>query len=367
MFVERFVKKEMTKKERILRMIHKQSIDRLPSDIWLSDRAAQKVVETLGIKPEKIIDLLDNHFIMVYQLDNHKAWEDPFALELAIRYGFFHYKKRKDIIFDNWGIGWDVSHEGIYAVYHPLYNSEKISSLKIPDPGNQHLFERASQIKKKYQNEYCITGVQDLTIFEKACALRGFDDFLIDLKINRKFAIKLLDILTEYEVELAQKWVQFGIDIIFTGADFGTQNGLIMSIDDWKFFIQPRLEKVWTIYKSAGIPIMHHSCGNIKEVIPYLIQMGCDILNPIQHIMAPEELWKEFKNEVIFFGGIDSQQIIPFGKPESIDEEVKRYVKILGEGERYIIAPDQCLLSDVPVSNIMALIQAIKNHSKIGS
>ncbi len=355
----------MTKKERIIRMIEGKSVDRLPSDIWLSDRAAKKVTRTMGIESDELINRLDNHFVMVYQLDNHKAWEEPNSFELALHYGFFHFEKEKDVIFDDWGVGWDISHEGIYAVYHPLRGSDHLRSLKVPDPGDHRLLERASQVKKKYENEYCITGVQDLTIFEKACALRGFDDFLIDLKVNRQFAVKLLDALTEYEVELARQWVHFGLDLAFTGADFGTQNGLIMSLDDWKFFIQPRLQKVWDVYKSAGIPVMHHSCGKIMEVIPLLIQMGCDILNPIQHVMPPEELKRVFGNNVIFFGGIDSQQLIPFGTPDAIEKEVIRYMKILGDGGRYIVSPDQCLLSDVPVQNIFAIVQAIEKHGQI--
>jgi uroporphyrinogen decarboxylase len=355
----------MTKKERIKRMIKGQSIDRLPSDIWLSDRASQKVMRALNLEPNELTEFLDNHFIMIYQLDNHKAWEDPLSLELAIKYGFFQFKGDKNIIYDDWGVGWDISHEGIYSVFHPLEESENLSSLKVPDPGNHHLFERALKLKEKYQNEYCITGVQDLTIFEKACAIRGFNEFLVDLKMNQNYVVKLLDVLTEYEVELAKKWVQFGIDLAFTGADFGTQNGLIMSLDDWKFFIQPRLERVWKVYKDAGIPIMLHSCGMIMEIIPFLIQMGCDILNPIQHVMKPEELKERFGNKVIFFGGIDSQQLIPFGTPEAIEKEVMRYVNILGEGGKYIIAPDQCLLSDVPIPNILVLIEAVEKHSVI--
>ncbi len=355
----------MTKKERIKRLIEGKSVDRLPSDIWLSDRAFQKIAQVLGIESENLINFLDNHFIMVYQLDNHKAWEDPFSLELALQYGFFQFKEGKNIIYDDWGVGWDISHEGIYSVFHPLQGSVDLSSLKVPDPGGNHLFEKAYQIKEKYQNEYCITGVQDLTIFEKACAIRSFDEFLIDLKMNQHYVEKLLDVLTEYEVELAKRWVHFGIDLAFTGADFGTQNGLIMSIDDWKFFIKPRLEKVWKVYKDAGIPIMLHSCGMIMEVIPYLIQMGCDILNPIQHVMKPEELKEAFGNEIIFFGGIDSQQLIPFGTPEAIEKEVIRYINILGKDGRYIIAPDQCLLSDVPIPNILALVQAIQKYSVI--
>ncbi|MCX6089375.1 MAG: hypothetical protein NTX88_03175 [Candidatus Atribacteria bacterium] len=357
----------MTKKERIRCLIERKPVDRLPGDIWLSNRATEKLVREWSVTPEELMERLDNHLVMVCQLDNHKAWEESSSLELALRYGFFHFEKEKNVIFDDWGIGWDISHEGIYGVHHPLRDSDDLGSLTVPDPGDSRLFERASQIKAKYENEYCITGVQDLTIFERACALRGFDNFLVDLKINRQFAVKLLDCLTEYEVELAHQFVQLGVDLAFTGADFGTQNGLILSLDDWKFFILPRLQRVWEVYKSAHVPIMHHSCGHIMDIIPSLISMGCDILNPIQHVMSPQELKKRFGKEVVFFGGIDTQQLLPFGTPEAIEKEVKRYIDILGDGGRYIVSPDQCLMSDVPAPNIFALVQAIETHGQITS
>ena len=125
----------------------------------------------------------------------------------------------------------------------------------------------------------------------------------------------------------------------------------------------PRLKRIWDVYKSAHIPIMHHICGNIIKIIPYLIELQVDILNPVQHVMPPDVLKNRFGQDIIFFGGIDTQKLMPLGTPAAIKNEVKYYIEVLGEDGKYIAAPDQCLMSDVPIENIIALVNAIRDYA----
>lgn len=354
---------QLTHKERVLNLISGKNIDRLPSDIWVSDWAEAKIIRELNIGKDELIKILDNHFVMVCGLDNHKTWENKDSLDLALKYNYFRQNRKKNVIYDNWGVGWDIGHEGICDIYHPLSESTDLRNFNFPDFKDAHLLDFAKLVKEKYDGEYCIAGMQDLTIWERAYTLRGIHNVLIDIKLNRAFIEELFDRITEYQIGLAKRFVSLGVDLGFTGGDYGTQEDLMISLEDWKHFIMPRLKKIWDVYKSANIPVMHHSCGNIMKVIPYLIEMGLDILNPIQHVMSPEILRREFGKDIIFFGGIDSQGLIPFGTPEQIRKEVKKYVEILGKGRGYIIGPDQSIMSDTPIENTLALADAIKKYS----
>jgi uroporphyrinogen decarboxylase len=354
---------KLSRKQRVLNLVRGEPVDRLPSDIWLSNWAAAKTAAELKVSQEDLMKVLDNHLVMVTALDNHKCWEDERTLGKAVEEGYFRVDRQHGVIFDDWGVGWDTNHEGIYEVFHPMAEDPDLSRLQVPDPSGHHLFDTVEEALTQYSSEYCVTGCQDLTIFERACAIRGFANFLFDLKENPLFAGQLLDVVADYQVQLARGFAARGVDMAFTGGDYGTQQGLIISVEDWLRFEAPRLKRVWDIYLQAGIPIMHHSCGAILDLIPHLIEMGMDVLNPIQHVMPPESLSKNFGERLIFFGGIDTQHLMPFGSPEQVKMEVHRYIELLGRGRGYIVAPDQCLTSDVPVKNILAFVDALRSYS----
>ncbi len=355
----------LSHKQRILNLIAGKPVDRLPSDVWLSDRAAAKLARELKAPLCELPGILDNHLVIVAPLDNHKTWEDEESLSKAIELGYFRRGDGDGLIVDDWGVGWDTSHEGIYDTFHPLKDAAGLDGLTVPDPRGPHLFDPVSEAVTRHGAEYCVAGCQDLTLLERACAVRGFDQFLVDIKENPRFAEGLLDAIADYQVELARGLVACGVDIGLTGGDYGTQNGLILSVDDWLRFEAPRLKRIWEVYHRKGIPVLHHSCGNIEQLVPHLAAMGVDILNPVQHIMDLEKLAADFGRSVVFFGGIDSQHVMTFGSPQEIDREVRRCVEIFGRGRGYVIAPDQCLLSNVPARSIAAFVEAARRHGNL--
>lgn len=293
----------MKAKERVLNLINRKPVDRTPCDIWLSDRANEKFCQELSVKPDNLRLLLDNHLVIVAALDNHKTWEDDASLRRAVEAGVINLEQGRKVIYDSWGVGWDTAHEGIYEVFHPIFERSALSGVRVPDLRVPHLFDPVDEAVRALGDEYCVVGCQDLTLFERACALRGFEQFLLDMKEDPAWAGGLLDVIADHEVERAAQLVARGIDLGFTGGDYGTQQSLIMSVDDWLEFEAPRLRRIWDVYKRAGVPIMHHSCGNIIALIPHLIAMGVDVLNPIQHVMDPAILRRDFGEHLVFFGG----------------------------------------------------------------
>ncbi|MCX6089233.1 MAG: uroporphyrinogen decarboxylase, partial [Candidatus Atribacteria bacterium] len=143
------------------------------------------------------------------------------------------------------------------------------------------------------------------------------------------------------------------------GDDFGTQRGLLLSQEMWREFFKPRWAKVWKIYKDAGLPVIHHTCGNITDIIGDMIDIGLNILEPVQPVMDLKYLKKEFGKDITFFGGIDTQEFLPYGTPREVKLLARETIETLGQGGGMIIYPSQEIMNDVPIENIVALVDTI--------
>ena len=251
---------KLTPRERLLNTINREAIDRLPSELWVSKYVRDNLLKEIADSEEKLLEVLDNHMVIVSSLDNHFAWDKKESFEAAINRKYIKLSDDGKILYDTWGVGWDISQEGIFWAHQPLKNKSDLSNYIFPNVEDTHLFDFARLDKEKYKDKYCIAAMQDNILFERAYSLRGFSDFLIDLKVSKSFAEELLDKITEYQLGLAKKFVELKVDCVITGDDYGTQESLIMSASDWKTFMMPRLRQIWNVYKEARIPVIHHSC-----------------------------------------------------------------------------------------------------------
>jgi uroporphyrinogen decarboxylase len=177
--------------------------------------------------------------------------------------------------------------------------------------------------------------------------------------MNPDFVETLLDKITDYQMEIAKRYVQIGIACGRTGDDYGGKTGMLFSPTMWRRFIKPRLKRVWQVYQDAGIPIIHHSCGNIYSIIPDLIELGADILNPIQpDAMDIAKVKEQFGDKLTLYGGISTAGALALGTPQEVEEDVFRTTAILGINGGYIIAPAQGITSEVSIENIEAFRKA---------
>lgn len=201
-------------------------------------------------------------------------------------------------------------------------------------------------------------------IMGDAYRLYGFQNFLMDIALKPKFIKTLVNKMTDLYMELNEAYfssVKGKMDIWFFGNDFGSQNGLLISRDMWLEFFFENIKKLTNLAHSYGLKVMMHSCGAISEIIPYLIEAGVDILDPIQVTasgMEPNMLSDKFSDKMIFHGGIDTQQVLPYSDPEIVATHAEMVIKILGKRNGYIFAPSQILGEDIPVENIIAMYKA---------
>jgi uroporphyrinogen decarboxylase len=153
------------------------------------------------------------------------------------------------------------------------------------------------------------------------------------------------------------------IDGVLLGSDWGTQLDLIMSPETWEAMIRPGEQREYDLVHSYGKDVWVHSCGNVEKVIPSLIEMGLDVLNPVQpEAMDLSRLKREFGAKLSFWGGISTQQALPFGTPEAVKEETRRVRALMSRGGGYILAPAQEIQGDVSAENMLALIEAARER-----
>ena len=337
-----------TKRKKVLNVIDRISQSVLPTQIDYTPEMKDKIKKLLNIKDNEVDERLDNHI-------KYLPLNDIVKID-----------KEKGIKYDVWGIGWDqILTEGFHIRRHPLLESDDFTGYKFPEPTDELL----SIIKERGQKEkdnYFLLSLQDFTLFERCWCLIGYESVLIDLYYREKEINYILDGITDFNIEISRKIVNLGIvDGLRTGDDFGTQKGMVMSPEMFRKFFKKRYEKIWEVYKDKNLPVVHHSCGNLIEIIPDLIEIGLDVLTPIQpEAMDPKELSKRFGKRLSFFGGISTQSTLPFGTPQDVRNEIIDRITVLGRDNGYIISPSHEVTSDCKDENFIMLIKTLGDYKK---
>jgi uroporphyrinogen decarboxylase len=280
------------------------------------------------------------------------------------------YSEDGETYTDEWSITWkNVAYEtrfgkGHYTemVGHPLADDRAIDAYQPPDPNRPELYAEAERLIEEYKDEYWIVGVTVTTIFETAWALRGYEKTLMDLALNPDFIERLFDIPFQYHLTAARKLVEMGVDMIWTGDDMGAQNKMLISPATWRRFFKPRMATFISTLKSINpeLKVAYHSDGFIYPIIPDLIEIGLDVLNPIQpRSMDPEEVKKKFGDKLCFWGSMDEQRTLPFGTPADVEGEVIARLRTLGKNGGLIIGPTHHVQLDTPLENFWAMVNTI--------
>lgn len=202
--------------------------------------------------------------------------------------------------------------------------------------------------------------------FEKAYFARGIENLLADLAGEPAFARELLNAIIEKNLVMLDNFIAAPeIDGVLLGSDWGTQQDLIMSPATWENMIRPGEQKEYDLIHSYGKDVWIHSCGKIEKIIPSLIEMGVDVLNPVQsECMDLQNLKDSFGQKLTFWGGLSTQRTLPFGTPENVKKEARQVKDLMAKGGGYIFSPSQTVQGDVPLENITALIEAAKEPYK---
>lgn len=198
--------------------------------------------------------------------------------------------------------------------------------------------------------------------FEKAYFSRGIENFLADMAGEPAFARKLLTKIVDKNMVMLENFLALPeIDGVLLGSDWGSQLDLLMSPNVWQDMIRPGEQREYDLVHAYGKDVWVHSCGNIEKIIPSLVEMGLDVLNPIQpEAMDIAMLKKTYGHKLAFWGGVSTQQTLPFGTPDEVKTEARRVRDLMSAGGGYIFSPSQSIQNDVPVANLLALLEVAR-------
>ena len=381
-------KETMTSRERVKTALNHQETDRVPIDLGgfqtgIHKNAYKELIDYLGIKEEiRMLDpvqqivipseiILQKFHVDVRYITAHGPDSFKGGIETNVRKGRTWHDLK-----DEFGVVWSMpDDQQLYMdiSHHPLANAgiDDIARYPFPDGSDKSRFTgvRESVMKLHNETDYAIsTGIGGVT-YETCWYLRGLEQWYYDMLANPEFCETLLDQTLKFWYNYYIGFMEAVgdlVDIVMVGDDLAGQEGPLFSPDFYRSVVKPRHKKLMQHIRSlTKAKIWYHTCGSCAEYIPDLIEMGVDIINPVQtsaRNMDPVKLKKQFGNNIVFWGGsIDAQHILPFATPDQVKKEVHQSLEIFKPGGGYVFNNVHNIQSGVPPENIIAMYEAAYN------
>jgi len=377
----------MTSRERVLAVLNHKIPDRVPIILGVSNATGVKMVPYKGLKEMLGISAPDDYLYDWPELGSAKIDEETMRrLHSDVRGVLDRFpdevnernRKREphSPCIDDWGTGQIEIEPGVwFPGYHPLADATTVEQLENyqswPDMDDPSRFTYVAAEAKKLaqENEYAIMATPWLMFpFERAFAMQGMDKFLLNMAMSPDFAEALLrknlslckQLMENFLTEIGEN-----IDIIKIGDDLGTQDRLMISPKMYRKILKPiHMELIQHIKKFTKAKIFFHTDGDVFDLIDDFIEIGVDILNPIQTSAGKmadlEGLKARYGKNLIFCGAVDTQHILPHGTPEEVRQEMKRVINILGRDGGYMVASVHTIMHEVPPENILAMVDAVE-------
>ncbi|MCW5978515.1 MAG: hypothetical protein KIT09_10575 [Bryobacteraceae bacterium] len=376
----------MTPRERILAAVSRRAPDRLPVDLGstlastITIGAQRRLRGWLGMGEDAPVELFSRRSGTVIPdeaiLERFGACARPVILGAPeIRPD----RPLTDLSFvDEWGITWAKPGEGHYLnLEGPFSGLENPGTADLdrfawPDPSDPGRFRGLRERARTLHEETPYAVVLGLGVgpVHQGQFLRGYAPWLEDLVANPSFAAGLLERVADVWIAIATEALrQAGdyVDIVMFGDDIATQRGPLMRPALYRKLIKPQHKRMVEAVRPFGKPVLYHTCGSVAAFIPDLIDVGIDVLNPIQVSAARMDtrwLKQEYGRDLAFWGAIDNQRVLPYGAPADVERETLRRIEDLGPGGGYVLAAAHNIQQDAPPENIAAMFDAAKNSQR---
>lgn len=334
----------MTPKNRLFNTLTHQPVDRLPTQINYTAAMGAKMAAHFNVAPADLPTFLGNHLLRV----------DLTSPQQQNAKGYTRY--------DWWGVGFNTAEEGYLPVDNPLAENKDLHQFAWPDPQAVTLLDDARiALEADAGQHFCVPNF-GFALFERAWSLRGMENFLLDMAMDEAYTLDLLDRITEIQTVLIRRFADLGVDGGYFGDDYGTQESLLFSPAMWRELIKPRLARMFAPFRERNLPIIMHSDGCIREIIPDLVEIGLTVLNPVQpEVLDHKWLWETFGGELAFYGGISTQTVLPMGRPDQVREAVMDVMARLAPNKTgLLLAPSHRMMTDIPMANVEVLLGAFK-------
>ncbi len=340
----------MTPRQRVLTTLNHRKPDRTPRDFWAEEPTWKQLFAHLGHEDKDRV--LDDLGIDVRHLELAGPAERALGEGLYQNFWGERYVYRQT--------PWGPMREDARGA---LANAQTMADLERFDWPTPDQFEYAGLAPQcqRWEDHALLYGFAD--IWQRPALVRGWEGMFVDMVERPEWAHFLSRKFTDFYKEdytRAAEATGGRIDLYLVISDLGSQSGPLISLSMFREFVAPYIKEMVDCIHGLGAKALYHSCGCIRMLIPELIRLGVDVLDPIQPVrseMAPERLKADFGGQLCFHGGIDMQHLLPHGTPDEVRAEVRRYCEILGSDGGYIVGPAHLFQPDVPPENVLAVYQ----------
>ena len=376
---------EMTSRERVWAAVNHEEPDRVPLDIGgggsttLVVEAYQKLERHWGLPPREP-RIMSKAFRLAYLDEDALTRLGSDTRALGVK-GFSRAPTQTgdpDTFRDAWGVVWRRARYpgGYYWEMHghPLAEAtvQDLDRYPWPDPQDPALTAGlAEEVRTLAAGPYAIVADGGFkSFFELAYMMRGLEQLLMDLVADPEFVSELMEKLLELNLAGTRRFLEIAgpfIQVFRAADDLATQTGLLMSPDVYRAVLKPIYKRYFdAVHALTPAKLFYHSCGCVNELVDDLIEIGVDILNPVQVSAMGDtaRLKARFGSRVTFWGGIDTQRVLPHGTPAEVEEEVRRRIRDLGPGGGYVVASVHNIQPDVPPENVLAMAGATHKHGR---
>lgn len=348
----------ITLREDLLKCLRREGFESVHTDFVFCESQINEFNKRYGHRD------YESHFGL-----SHRKLEIPVRRNYTEGRGQFPREMLPDsTVFDEYGIGHSKGSAAAFhmtRMHHPLKGADlkEIEEYPYPTVDDFRSEDFKDQIRQLKQQGLASLGFMQMTVWEASWYLRSMEELMMDMMMENEAATLLLDKITDFAISKAKAYALAGIDILSLGDDIGTQTTIMMDVDLWEKWLQPRLVKVIKAAKEIkpDILIHYHSCGYILPFIDRLAESGVDILNPIQpECMAFDQVHDLFGSKLSFWGTLGTQQLLPYGTPKEVFDQTLANLKKCGAKGGIVIGPTHMVEPEVPWENLMAIKEAIE-------
>jgi len=329
------------KRQRVIEAIEHKHTDLVPWHIDLTSAFITKLKAQTGCEDPELF--LDNHLRRAKYKQNTK-------LENG---------EELDIFGVRWSPTEDGGDVGIVTGF-PLKGKEGLEDYRFPAIRRDFAASLCRQLAKDTSGAFRMFSLT-MCFFERAWSLRGMEEILVDMCLNEAFTQEFFEQILNHHLELLDCVLDGDYEGVYFGDDWGQQQGLIMGPPLWRKYIKPAMAKMFEKVKSHGKYVILHSCGDLREILPDIIDIGVDVYNTVQpEIYDLKQLKREYGKDLTFYGGISTQQFLPIATPAESRKMAQDVLHLMAMHGGYILSPTHAVTPDIPVENIQALVDVAR-------
>ena len=363
----------MNSRERVLKAFHKLpgKPDRVPVQFDLCRQLCDHFGKELGIPVNYTENLYEDVTYRISANELRTAMgSDVVITGASVSDDFKIEKDQNGHWFNEYKMKMRQGDIYVEVVDYPLAHVQtradidKYVSPGIDAPGR---FRDAEDLVKSYHDEYLVFGDIEVTVFSLAHQLAGMEKLLVDMMLEAEYVVPLFQACADFQAEIGLRLIERGVDAIWFGDDFGTQQSLIMAPETFRAQLKPVYTQMIQGFKAAKpdiIPILHCD-GAVAELLNDIHEIGFEVFNPVQPNVPghlPRDLKDKFGHLFSFWGAIDQQDLLPRGSDEELEKDIIEKINILGEGGGYMISPAHIIQNDVPAERVLKFIELCKKH-----